>query len=197
MIKFNKTIKQQKGDVIVSENSPNNDVRRYVGRKETIAYVLNDVASSLNIDDYKERYIYDVVKIDFNLLAIQNVVSTTWDSVNDTFIGVLVDKTRTRWGKFKPYVLLGEIPLTILGMWYWLIPFIFPDTPGNYLPKWVFYFAMSIITETATTFTAVAKTGYLSTITPEPLERSRLIATANVASHLVEDLPKQIFWYYI
>ena len=30
-------------------------VRRYVGRMETIAYVLNDVASSLNIDDYKER----------------------------------------------------------------------------------------------------------------------------------------------
>ncbi len=174
-------------------DSPQTTVRRYVGKKETIAYVLNDVAASLNIDDYKERYIYDVVNIDFNLLAIQNVVSTAWDSVNDTFIGVLVDKTRTRWGKFRPYVILGEVPLTILGMWYWLIPFLFPDTPGDYLPKWIFYFAMSIITETATTFTAVAKTGYLSTITPEPLERSRLIATANVASHLVEDLPKQLF----
>ena len=54
MIKFNK---RKKGDVVVSENSPNNEVRRYVGRKETIAYVLNDFASSLNIDDYKERYI--------------------------------------------------------------------------------------------------------------------------------------------
>ena len=54
----------------MSENSPNNEVRRYVGRKETIAYVLNDVASSLNIDDYKERYIYDVVKIDFNTFFI-------------------------------------------------------------------------------------------------------------------------------
>ncbi len=169
------------------------EVRRYVGKKETLAYVLNDVAASLNIDDYKERYIYDVVNIDFNLLAIQNVVATAWDSVNDTFIGVIVDKTRTRWGKFRPYVILGEVPLTVLGMWYWLIPFLFPDTPGDYLPKWIFYFAMSIITETATTFTMVAKTGYLSTITPEPLERSRLIATANVASHLVEDLPKQIF----
>ncbi len=177
----------------MSENTLTKEVRRYVGKKETIAYVLNDVAASLNIDDYKERYIYDVVNIDFNLLAIQNVVATVWDSVNDTFIGVLVDKTRTRWGKFRPYILLGEIPLTILGMWYWLIPFIFPGTPGNYLPKWIFYFAMSIITETATTFTTVAKTGFLSTITPEPLERSRLIATANVASHLVEDLPKQIF----
>ncbi|MEE1502901.1 MAG: MFS transporter [Acutalibacteraceae bacterium] len=167
--------------------------RRYVGKKETLAYVLNDVAASLNIDDYKERYIYDVIKIDFNYLAIQNVVATVWDSFNDTFIGVMVDKTRTRWGKFKPYVLLGEIPLTILGLWYWLIPFIFPNTPATYLPKWIFYFAMSIITETAGTFTSIAKTGFLSTITPEPLERSRLIALANVSSHLVEDLPKQAF----
>ena len=167
--------------------------RRYVGKKETLAYVLNDVAASLNIDDYKERYIYDVIKIDFNYLAIQNVVATVWDSFNDTFIGVMVDKTRTRWGKFKPYVLFGEIPLTVLGMWYWLIPFIFPNTPATYLPKWIFYFAMSIITETAGTFTQIAKTGFLSTITPEPLERSRLIALANVSSHLVEDLPKQAF----
>ena len=167
--------------------------RRYVGKKETLTYVLNDVAASLNIDDYKERYIYDVIKIDFNYLAIQNVVATVWDSFNDTFIGVMIDKTRTRWGKFKPYVLLGEMPLTVLGMWYWLIPFIFPNTPATYLPKWIFYFAMSIITETAGTFTSIAKTGFLSTITPEPLERSRLIALANVSSHLVEDLPKQAF----
>ncbi len=167
--------------------------RRYVGKKETLAYVLNDVAASLNINDFKERYIYDVVKIDFKYLAIQNVVATIWDSFNDTFIGVMVDKTRTRWGKFKPYVLLGEIPLTILSMWYWLIPFLFPNTPATYLPKWIFYFAMSIITETAGTFTSIAKTGFLSTITPEPLERSRLIALANVSSHLVEDLPKQAF----
>ena len=78
-------------------------------------------------------------------------------------------------------------------MWYWLVPFIFPDTPGDYLPKWIFYFAMSIITETATTFQSVARTGFGSTITPEPLDRSRLIATANLMSHFVEDIPKQVF----
>lgn len=167
--------------------------RRFVGRKETIAYVLNDAAATMNIDDFKERYIYDVVKIDFGLLALQSSISTVWDAINDTFIGVIVEKTRTRWGKFKPYIILGEIPLTVLGMWYWLIPFIFPNTPGTYLPKFIFFFAMSLITETATTFTAIAKTGFLSTITPEPIERSRLIALANLASHICEDLPKQIF----
>ncbi len=167
--------------------------RRFVGKRETLAYVLNDAAASMNIDDFKERYIYDVVKIDFGLLALQSSISTVWDAINDTFIGVIVEKTRTRWGKFKPYIILGELPLTILGMWYWLIPFIFPNTPGNYLPKFIFFFAMSLITETATTFTAVAKTGFLSTITPEPIERSRLIALANLASHICEDVPKQVF----
>ena len=170
-----------------------NKPMRYIGKRETFAYILNDIAASLNINDYKERFIYDVVKIDFSYLAIQNVIATIWDAINDTFIGVMVDKTRTRWGKFKPYVLFGEIPLTLIGLFMWLIPFLFPNTAATHVPKWLFYFAMSIIQETAGTFTSIAKTGFLATITPEPLERSRLIALANVTSHLVEDVPKQVF----
>ena len=92
--------------------------RRFVGVKETVAYVLEDTAQSLNINDFKDRYIYDVVKIDFSYLAIQNIVATVWDTFNDTFIGVIVEKTRTRWGKFRPYLLLGQLPLTLLGLWY-------------------------------------------------------------------------------
>ena len=180
-------------NVEITDNSGILKNRRFVGVKETVAYVLEDTAETMNIDDFKERYIYDVVKIDFGLLALQSSISTVWDAINDTFIGVIVEKTRTRWGKFRPYLLLGQFPLTILGLWYWLIPFIFPDTPGTYLPKWIFYFAMSIITETANTFTSIARAGYGSTLTPEPLDRSRLIATANLMSHFVEDVPKQIF----
>ncbi|MBE6790861.1 MAG: hypothetical protein E7535_06710 [Ruminococcaceae bacterium] len=179
----------------IADNSASLKNRRFVGTKETVAYVLEDTAQSLNIDSFKERYIYDVVKIDFNYLAIQNIVATVWDTINDTFIGVVVERTRTRWGKFRPYLLLGQFPLTILGLWYWLIPFIFPDTPGDYLPKWIFYFAMSLITETAGTFTGIARTGFGSTITPEPLERSRLIATANLMSHFLEDIPYLLFGF--
>ena len=176
-------------DITVNEFSE----RRFVSKKETIAYVLNDASYSLNINDFKDRYIYDVVKIDFDFLAFQNIFATVWDTINDTFIGSVVEKTRTRWGKFRPYLLLGEFPLTILGLWYWFIPFIFPDTPDNYVPKLIMYFAMSIITETVGTFSAIAKTGFLSTITPSPMERSRLIALANVVTHIFEDIPKQVF----
>ena len=46
--------------------------RRYVGQKERIGYLLNDVAASFNISKYNDRFIYDVVKLDFHYLAIGN-----------------------------------------------------------------------------------------------------------------------------
>ena len=112
-------LKKDKKEKAVQSSVDYKGNRRYVGRAETVAYVLNDAAATLNISDFYERYIYDVVKIDFNLLAIQNVVSTAWDSVNDTFIGVLVDKTRTRWGKFKPWILVGMITTVFLYSHQW------------------------------------------------------------------------------
>ena len=167
--------------------------RRYVGRAETTAYVLNDAAATLNISDFYERYIYDVVKIDFNYLALHNFIATIWDIINDTFIGVIVERTRTRWGKFKPYMLFGQIPLMVIGLFYWVIPFIFPGTASTYMPKLIFYSIMMMVQETAGTFTSIANTGFMTTITPNPVERTRLITMAHLLSHIFEDLPKQIF----
>ena len=167
--------------------------RRYVGRAETVAYVLNDAAQTLNISDFYERYIYDVVKIDFNYLALHNMIATIWDVINDTFIGVIVERTRTRWGKFKPYMIFGQIPLMIIGLFYWVIPFIFPGAASTYLPKLLFYSIMMMVQETAGTFTSIANTGFMTTITPNPVERTRLITMAHLLSHIFEDLPKQIF----
>ncbi|MBR6784905.1 MAG: MFS transporter [Clostridia bacterium] len=156
--------------------------RKYVGSKERIGYILNEASVTFNIDNYKERFIYDVVKLDFDFLALFGLFSGIWDTLNDTFIGVFVDRTRTRWGKFKPYILLGKIPLTILGLWYWFLPILFSGTSTTYMPKLVFYAVFSIISETAGTFTSIASAGFMSTITPDPLERTSLITTAKLLS---------------
>lgn len=167
--------------------------RRYVGTKETVAYILNDSSANLNIGEYNDRYIYDIVKIDFRLLALQNSIAGVWDVFNDIFIGVIVEKTRTRWGKFKPWLLFGKIPLTILGLWSWFVPMLFPGMAGDYLPKWIFYFVMSVVTETAGTFSAIAGTGFMATITPHPVERTRLLTQANLISSLFENGPNLLF----
>ena len=136
--------------------------RRYIGNKERLGYILNEASITFNIDNFKERFIYDVVKIDFDFLALFGLFSGIWDTINDTFIGVLVDRTRTRWGKFKPYILLGKIPLTILGLWYWFLPVLFSGTSTTNVAKLTFYAVFSIICETAGTFTSVASAGFMS-----------------------------------
>ena len=117
----------------------------YVGVKETTAYLLNDWSNSFNINSFSERYIWDVVNIDFTVNAVMNIVATVWDVINDTFISVIVDSTRTRIGKFRPFLVGMQLPLTVMSIFTWLIPLFFPGTNGTYLPKLFYYYFFLII----------------------------------------------------
>ena len=165
--------------------------RSYVGTTETVSYVAQDFADSFSIGKYSNRFIWDVVKIDFQIAAVVGIFTGIWDVINDTFISTIVDRTRTRWGKFRPYLLWFKIPLTILGILYWFMPVFFPNTAGNYVPKLIYYFAFGVINETAGTFMSISQTGLMSTITPNPLERVRLITAAKLWSRVVgEKIPE-------
>ena len=162
----------------------------YVGTKETVAYLFNDWSNAFNIDGFKNRFIWDVVKIDFGVSAIVGLFTGAWDVINDIFISALVDNTRTRLGKFRPYLIMMQIPLTLIGLLYWFLPYFFPNTAGTFIPKLVFYFLSGVITETAGTFTGIARSGYMSTITPNPNERVRLITLAELLTgYMGEDMP--------
>lgn len=167
--------------------------RRYVGSMETVAYIAQDFADSFSIGKYQNRFIWDVVGIDFKINAFVSLFTGAQDIINDTFISAIVDRTRTRWGKFKPYLIWMKIPLTLFGMFFWFTPLFFPNTAVDYLPKLIYYFAFNIINETATTFVSISKTGLLSTITPNPEERVRLISQANLFSRFLgEKMPEWI-----
>lgn len=182
------------------ENEKNRNVsefkvydRRYVGAKETFAYLLNDFSNAFNINGYTDRFIWDVVKIDFKTNALVSLFTGAWDIINDPIIATIVDKTRTRWGKFRPYLIAFQIPMTLLGALYWFIPFFFPGTSGTYLPKLIYYFAFNVVNETAGTFTSIAKSGYMTTITPHPNDRARLITLAELLTGMMgEDMPNYI-----
>lgn len=190
---------KQLSSAALDENSVNSNVFRsynYVGTKETIAYLFNDWSNTFNINGYKGRFVWDVVKIDFGINAIVSVFTGVWDVINDIFISAIVDNTRTRIGKFRPYLILFQIPMTFIGLLYWFLPYFFPNTAGTYIPKLIFYFVFSVITETAGTFTDIARSGYMSTITPNPNERVRLITLAELLTgYMGEDMPGYIFGF--
>lgn len=88
---------------IVQSKTPvmSND-RRYVGSKGTAAYVIYDISQSFNINKYQDIFITDVVKIGLSFQTIVTFVVGIWDVINDVFLAAIVDKTRTRFGKFRP-----------------------------------------------------------------------------------------------
>ena len=168
----------------------------YVGTKETIAYLFNDWSNTFNIGGFNTRYIWDVVKIDFGVSAIVNLFTGAWDVINDLLFAGIVDNTRTRIGKFRPYLVMMQIPLSLIGLLYWFLPYFFPNTAGTYVPKLIFYFIFNIITETAGTFTGLARGGYMSTITPNPNERVRLITLAELLTgYMGEDMPGYVMGF--
>ncbi|MDR2752746.1 MAG: MFS transporter, partial [Oscillospiraceae bacterium] len=179
----------------VSENDPQGIAynRSYVGIKETAAYLLNDFSNSFNIKQYENRFVWDVLKIDIGAQALVGWFTGAWDVINDLGIGVMVDKTRTRWGKFRPYLLGFQIPTSLLGMLYWFLPLLFRGTSATYLPKLIAFFAFGVLQETAGTFTTIARSGYMTTITPNPNERGRLILLAELLTgYMGEDMPNII-----
>ncbi|MEI6579892.1 MAG: MFS transporter [Eubacteriales bacterium] len=159
-----------------------NQGRRYLGNKETFGYVLFRASQDFGINGYADRFIFDVLHIDFAYLALVNTIGGIWDVINDPLFGAIVDKTRTRWGKFKPYLILFAIPGTIGTCLYWMMPLFFPHKSAMDVGKFVFYFALAVGRETAGTFSGISQTGMLATITPDPIERTRLITITNVLS---------------
>jgi len=163
--------------------------RRYVGSMETAAYVLFDSSKSFNIDAYATRFVLDVLKIDLYRLTFIGIINGIWDVLNDTFIGIIVDKTRTRWGKFKPYLVAFAIPATIGTCLYWMAPMFFGTDPRD-MGKFLYWLILALVREGGGTFRSVSETGLLSTITPSTRERVSLITKAEVLSQIWENIPE-------
>src|SRR5690625_436579 len=74
-------------------------------------------ASYTLITLYLMFYLTDVLQVSATVIAAVTVIlvgARIFDAVNDPFMGVIVDNTRSRCGKFKPWILIGAIGSTIL-----------------------------------------------------------------------------------
>ena len=44
------------------------------------------------------------------------LIARFWDMGIDPVIGIISDRTKTRWGKFRPYILFGAVPYAVLAV---------------------------------------------------------------------------------
>jgi GPH family glycoside/pentoside/hexuronide:cation symporter len=85
---------------------------------EKVGYALGDTASNFFFQTFNLFLLYYYTDI-FGLPAVwvgsMMLAARLWDAISDPLIGVIADRTKTRWGCYRPYLLWMSIPYGIIG----------------------------------------------------------------------------------
>jgi GPH family glycoside/pentoside/hexuronide:cation symporter len=98
-----------------------------LARRETVSYALGDMAGSLawNAAAAFALYFYtDVALLPAAAIGTLFFATRIFDAAFDIAIGITVDRTRTRWGRARPYILFGALPFGLLTV----MTFVTPDS---------------------------------------------------------------------
>ena len=165
--------------------------------KEKIGYGFGDMASSMFwklFGSYLMIFYTDVFGLPAAVVGTLFLVTRVWDSAFDPIVGVVADRTHSRWGKFRPYLLFMAIPFSVIGVLTFVTPS-FGDN-GKLVYAYVTYSLMMMVYSAIN----VPYASLLGVMSDNPKERNTLstyrMAFAYIGSFiaLLLFMPMVNFW---
>lgn len=86
--------------------------------REKLGYGLGDTASNFVFHTFNVFLFYyytDVFGLAAGAVGTLFLVARLWDAINDPMMGAIADRTKTRWGKYRPYLLWMAVPYGLMG----------------------------------------------------------------------------------
>ena len=138
---------------------------------EKIGYGFGDMASSMFwklFGAYLMIFYTDVFGLPAAVVGTMFLITRIWDSAFDPIVGVVADRTHSRCGKFRPYLLWLAVPFGIIGV----LTFVTPDwsPTGKLVYAYVTYSLMMMIYSAIN----VPYASLLGVMSPNPKERNTL-----------------------
>ena len=165
-------------------DEPKKDVR-YVGVKENLLYGLANAGQCFSYNMFTGTYLslffVKVFGIPSGAVATMVLVLGIWDTVNDPIMGGIVDKTHTRYGKLRPWLLFVPIPLAISTIIFWGGPLLLQNTRDLTI-KIVYMYLSYLLWEFFYTLGDVPYWSMSAAMSPSPSDRTRAITTARFVS---------------
>lgn len=139
--------------------------------KEKVGYGLGDMSSSMFWKIFGMYLLFFYTKV-FGLspaaAGTMFLLTRIWDAVNDPIMGLISDRTHTRWGKYRPYLLWGAFPFALIGV----MTFFTPDWSegGKLAYAYLTYTLMMMVY----TVVNVPYASLLGVMSPSPKDRTTL-----------------------
>lgn len=164
---------------------------RYVGVKENLAYGFANAGQvfgyNLVAGGYLSLFFTKVFGIPAAAVSTMILVLGIWDTINDPLMGGIIDRTRTRFGKLRPYLMIVPVPLSIATIMLFAGPEILADAKTTTV-KIVYMYISYIIWEMFYTLGDVPFWGLSTAISPNPNDRTRAISSARFISGIIGGL---------
>ena len=139
--------------------------------KTRLGYGIGDIAICLywsGVGLYLLYFYTDVIGISPSLAGLIYGIGMFWDAITDPFMGYVAERTRTKWGVYRPYLLFGNIPLALsFILLFWAPPF-----EGTLL--FLFLLFANILHRTCFTLVSVPFSSLTPRITSDSKERTNL-----------------------
>ena len=135
--------------ILVTMHGTTTSIKRMTMQKltltEKVGYGFGDLASNVvftTVSTYLMFFYTDVFGISAAVVGSLFFVTRMWDAVSDPIMGIIGDRTESRWGKFRPYLLFTPIPLAIVAV----LTFTTPDVSGSAKVIWAFVSYIALMT---------------------------------------------------
>src|SRR5574344_2454673 len=149
--------------------------------KEKLGYSVGDTASHFVWDlvgFWLLIFYTDIYGLSPALAGVIMFAGSIWDAVMDPIVGIISDRTNTRWGKFRPYLLFGAVPYAILAV----LAFTTPDFSPTGM---IVYAAITcLLLRTAYAFVNLPYSSMSAVMTNDTYERAGLNTYRFIAAYV-------------
>jgi GPH family glycoside/pentoside/hexuronide:cation symporter len=149
------------------------DKQRRLTVRQKLGFGIFDLGGNMLftlISFWALKYLTDTVGISANWAGAAVMVGTLWDAVTDPMMGYISDRTLTRWGRRRVYLLWGSIPMLLTMVFFFTFPGYLPA--GGWRIAWAVVALMLL--KTASTVINVPYSSLTPELTDDYNEQSSL-----------------------
>lgn len=163
--------------------------------KEIVFPAVGEFAASLikGLEMYRTLYFVNVLKIDMTYVTLILTLIGVYDVLNNPLMGAAYDRTRTRWGKARPYIIFTAIPYFFSTVALYSGALFYGDSPNNDPRKIIFLFCALFIQETFSTIYAIPRDNFVTLQTANPEDRIKVGIVQNYLGFTAMQLVSAIF----